>query len=134
MTIVAWNESFVTGVVTIDQQHRQLFDILNRLHDKSLNAHADRTDLQASLDRLDQYARFHFAEEERLMEAGNYPDLDPHRQSHERFREKLAGLKQLAEEGDLREAFAASLSFLLEFLVRHVQQEDQLYVPWVGRG
>lgn len=134
MAIVTWNEAFVTGVVAIDQQHRQLFEILNRLHDKSLNPHADRTDLQASLDRLEQYARFHFAEEERLMETGNYPDLDAHRQSHARFRDKLAELRQLAEEGDLREAFAASLSFLLDFLVRHVQQEDLLYVPWVGRG
>jgi len=131
MAIVVWNDAFATGVVLIDQQHRQLFDICNRLHDKTLNPHADRVDLQSSLDRLEQYARFHFSEEERLMVEAGYPDLEPHRESHRRFRERLAGLRRQAEEGELHEAFTASLTFLLEFLVRHVQQEDHRYVPWL---
>ncbi|TYO96363.1 hemerythrin [Geothermobacter ehrlichii] len=131
MTIVVWNEAFATGVVLIDQQHRQLFDICNRLHDKTLNPRADRVDLLSTLDRLEQYARFHFSEEERLMAEAGYPDLEAHMESHRKFRERLVRLRQLAEEGELREAFTASLAFLLEFLVRHVQQEDHLYVPWL---
>lgn len=131
MGIVIWDESYNTGIAIIDQQHRQLFEILNRLHEKRRNPKADRVDFLTTLDSLDQYARFHFREEEQLMTDAAYPELDAHRDQHQAFKEKLAEFQQQSHTGDLKELFDESLSYLFDYLVRHVQQEDRRYIPYL---
>ena len=38
MSIVSWGNSLAIGVDAIDAQHKQLIDIINRLHDLILSA------------------------------------------------------------------------------------------------
>lgn len=131
MGVFIWDESYNTGVAIIDQQHRQLFETLNRLHEKRQNPKSDRGDFLTTLDSLKQYAHFHFDEEERLMAEAGYPELDAHREEHQAFREKMTEFQQLSHTAELKDLFSESLSYLFDYLVKHVQQEDRRYVPYL---
>jgi len=84
-----------------------------------------------TLDSLKQYAHFHFDEEEKLMAEAGYPELDAHREEHQAFREKMTEFQQLSHTAELKDLFSESLSYLFDYLVRHVQQEDRRYVPYL---
>lgn len=131
MAIVFWDRSLETGVGIIDTQHKQLFDTINRLHDKLSDPAAGRASFLATLDRMQQYAKFHFAEEERLMEAAGFTGLDAHRLEHDAFRAKTDAMKKEAEQGDFRGLLTESLGFLLTWLIQHVRLEDRKYIPYL---
>jgi len=105
MAIVFWDSSLETGVDVIDIQHRQLFEMINRLHEKNEDPDADRVAFLATLDRMEQYARFHFSEEEALMQQAGYPALEEHRGKHEEFRQRIETLQQQSGEGESAGAF-----------------------------
>jgi hemerythrin-like metal-binding protein len=67
---------------------------------------------------LFEYARFHFREEENLMETVGYPhnELESHRRLHGEFVERLEGL-QSAKTTELMDYFR-------EWLLRHIIAVD----------
>lgn len=96
MALLEWKEEYSTGIEDIDDEHKDLIDVINRLHDLLLADDAKLT-VPAFFDRLLNGVSTHFALEERIMGESNYPDLAAHREDHERL---------LGEIRDLVEAFA----------------------------
>lgn len=98
-----------------DAQHQVLFEILDLL------AEAEAGD--EVLHRLHEYTEIHFWLEEHYMVALDYPDLESHRESHNRFREEIASLLEGgADDPGFRAAVA---TFLREWLQRHVFGVDK---------
>jgi CRP/FNR family transcriptional regulator len=79
--LLAWEPMYDIGVAAIDEQHRRLFDISNRLYD-AWRQHHGRAALCRIVDELVAYTDYHFGEEERLMERTGYPGLEQHRRAH----------------------------------------------------
>ena len=98
-----------------DAQHQALFEILDLLAEPD----SDNEVLQ----RLYEYTEIHFRLEEHYMVALDYPDLETHRESHDRFREEIASLL----EGGIDEpGFRTAVTiFLREWLQRHVFGVDK---------
>lgn len=67
MQIVPWNPSFDTGIPIIDEQHRQLVDLLNDLAGQYVHG-ADAQHALRILDALVDYAAYHFETEEALWQ------------------------------------------------------------------
>ena len=61
-----WDERFVTGLETVDLQHQHLVDLVNLVGNLLLDGQADEAHLQPIFHDLAEYARHHFADEERL--------------------------------------------------------------------
>src|SRR5512142_2380351 len=90
---IVWGEYLVTGIVTVDEQHKELFRRINEF----LNACDDgrgRDDLIGLLQFLDDYVVFHFRAEELLQEESDYADRTHHREYHRWFIEELTDLKR----------------------------------------
>lgn len=68
MPAFVWDEEFVTGLPSVDEQHRSLVDLFNELN-QSLFGGVDTSEheLEALFRRLTDYAEYHFADEEGLM-------------------------------------------------------------------
>ncbi len=125
MAFLDWQESFSVKVPELDQQHRRLVDMINRLHD-ALRAGGDPRVAQSILDDLVVYTRHHFSTEERLMEECGYPELEDHRRRHRAMEARVGAFRQEAGEGTI--SFQLRLmNFLKEWLQKHILKTDMRY-------
>ncbi len=124
MEAFVWDPHFVTGIATVDEQHHRLVDIINQLGNTLIIGKPDASATQAVFHELAEYARFHFADEERVMvEAGiDARHLDEHRSHHRGFVEQLVTMWQ---GRDAMERPAEMLhGFLSAWLSFHILGED----------
>jgi diguanylate cyclase (GGDEF)-like protein/hemerythrin-like metal-binding protein/PAS domain S-box-containing protein len=118
--LVAWSDDFLGGVAVIDDPHRRLVDLANRLGD-DLREGRDATAVAASVRSLFEYAVLHFRTEEGLMDAYEVPDTDRHRQEHSVLLSDLDSLGSNLENTSVMIA----LQHLKAWLIRHVDSLDR---------
>jgi len=120
-----WSPEFSVKIQAIDEQHRELVNILNRLFVAVSMREGDKV-IAGILDALTDYTRTHFALEERLMRQAKYAALDAHMEEHRKLMEKLDALckKHLLEDKPI---YFEMLSFLKTWLKEHIQGEDTKY-------
>lgn len=124
---------YSVGVRTLDQHHRCIFALLNRLYATMLQQQG-RSALLSILDELIGYARQHFAAEELLMQAFGYPEAEAHRLEHERLSRVLEEFQHQFADG--REGLVEPLlAFMEGWLIRHILSCDRRYSAFfVERG
>ncbi len=120
-----WSSQFETGIATIDEQHRMLVAILNRL---AWHLSAEEDDLQASqvLDELLAYADYHFRSEEGIWKqyfAGSSIETNHHK-AHEHFFEQVRYYQQRRHQGN-ETTLAEMLDFLTRWLAFHILESDR---------
>ncbi len=96
---VEWTKAIDIGHPVIDDQHRQLFDRVNRFAE-TIKKHRDFTLAGPVIDFLDEYVRTHFKDEEDIMEKHGYPFLDVQKDQHQRFTERFSSLEREIQESD----------------------------------
>lgn len=94
---LVWDEACVLGVPEIDADHRRLHAIYTALR-SSLEGRSGPVDLQALCGDLLDFARDHFANEEALMAARGYPELEAHRKMHATFLEQVGDIGRFLRE------------------------------------
>lgn len=120
-----WSPDYSVNIKTIDNQHQELVNILNRLFVAVSKREGDRA-IAGILDALVSYTQTHFALEERLMRQAKYKDLEPHIAEH---RKLLAELDQLAKKHMLEDKpiYFEMLTFLKTWLKEHIKGVDTKY-------
>ena len=128
MSLITWNDYFVTGVDIIDEQHRWLIELINRAAPVLVLPYAtSHQTADELLDRLTEYAVFHFNTEDQLMAEHA---IDPrhsqhHQQSHGEFAARVGEMRQRYEDvGDI--SGGELLTFLANWLVFHILSDDQV--------
>jgi diguanylate cyclase (GGDEF)-like protein/hemerythrin-like metal-binding protein len=111
---LVWQEAYQCGNSTIDEEHRELFDLANVLIDASFEQREKPDVLNAALDDLLSHVARHFANEEALLEQHQYARLAPHKAAHARLLKKASMLKHAARAGSV------SLGELVNFVVGDV--------------
>ena len=123
MAYIVWQGNFSTKVPQIDDQHKTLIAMINRL-ERSAASESASEEIAAVLTELVQYTRKHFADEERYMRHINYFDYDRHKKLHgELINSVVDILQRLKADHDLN-AFEL-LSFLKDWLINHILAEDR---------
>lgn len=125
---LVWQEAFECGEPTIDDEHREMFRLANRLIESAANAQAEPGQLAAALDALLAHVQQHFADEEAILERHGYADLEQHRRAHAGLLRRAAFLKAQAEEGKAK--LGAVVEFLAQDVVaRHMLAVDRAFYP-----
>lgn len=125
MTANGWTPALALGHDEIDAQHQELF----RRADKLLEAMiaGDRTAVETLFDFLGSYVLEHFAAEERLMTASQFPGYTVHKAAHERFVRDYESLRKLHRDSGASAAVAIKArTWLVEWLKNHIGGTDQL--------
>ncbi len=120
---VQWNRTLAIGVPKVDNEHKHLVDVLNAFY-RAFQAGVAREKVFAVLNMLLRYAEIHFRNEEALMEAANYPELQEHRKEHERLIEEVFDLNARCEVGKTEITFE-TMEFLKHWLLDHILAEDK---------
>lgn len=67
MKTFIWNSNYETGVAKVDDQHQCLVEIINEYSHLLANNTTTETDIELTLNKLIEYTKFHFKDEEQLM-------------------------------------------------------------------
>jgi hemerythrin len=84
--------TMTSGAESVDDQHRVLFDLINRLV-ADMQAGKANEDIGMILDELAKYAVTHFAHEESCMARFSCPAAAANKVAHAEFVRTLTGLK-----------------------------------------
>ncbi len=124
MDAFQWNSVFETGLEEIDRQHRHLVELLNELSrniDGASTENIDRT-----LRELAEYAIYHFASEERFMDANHLaPEYcSRHRHTHAKF---VAQVQEWLGTRAHHDALQPRqlLEYLANWLIFHILGDDR---------
>ena len=127
MQAFLWNPCFVTGLAEVDEQHRGLVDLINRFGELTMReGGASPGDIDAVFGELADYARYHFREEESLMQSMHIDEayVAHHTQSHVNFLDEVVLLRDGAT-ADRVGAAKPLLQFLTHWLAYHILGTDQ---------
>ena len=122
--IFPWNENFETGIDLIDEQHKQLINILNRLAEH-LAYRSNEIILNNVFNELADYADYHFKTEEQIWKNSLKDDdwLTNHEHTHQSFISEVIALKE--ETKPLDDVIQNVVSFLSKWLAYHILESDK---------
>jgi hemerythrin len=125
MAFMDWQAAYSVGVLSIDEQHRALIEIINRLHEVMRRGGA-ADELKGVLNELVTYTRYHFSHEEQMMERCGYPELAEHKRIHSALVGQVEAFQ--AELAVGRGAVSLQLmTFLKDWLAKHILETDMRY-------
>lgn len=133
MPLFEWSDEFSVGVSGMDRHHQKIFDMLNNLHEAMLQGKA--MDMMGDIIKeLLDYTKYHFAEEEKLMERVSYVGLAEQRNAHAKFISLIEGYKEQADKG--MGAFLSSgvSTLLTDWLKTHIGVMDKKYQDAMNAG
>ncbi|HYD95939.1 MAG TPA: bacteriohemerythrin [Noviherbaspirillum sp.] len=123
MTYLTWSDSLAVGNNFIDNDHKKLIEMVNRLH-ALMHEGKGKEVLDKVLHNLVTYTQDHFRREEDLMRSLGFADYQRHKDEHDKLLKQVLDLQQKFDSG------AATLSiqvlhFLRDWLIHHIGESDQ---------
>jgi hemerythrin len=124
--MIEWNDKYGVNISLIDEQHKKLFEIINKAIIVNKHGKAAK-DVLGILDEITEYALKHFETEERYMKEFNFPEYKTHRNEHIDFTNKSIDYKNRVLGGDFQ-VINEILEYLKQWLVNHIQVTDKKYI------
>ena len=128
---IIWDEKFEVGYKRVDDQHRELINIINDLHTATekgnLSIPEVKDKFKIILKRTVDYATYHFATEEKIMKAVHYKYFKEHISKHREFSSKVLEevIKYTNDENVNMEDF---IVYLRDWLFSHILGDDKAFV------
>ena len=121
-------KEYFTGIELIDEEHKQLFSYADQIY-QLLHAEfvPDKYDnILEILDKLREYTKQHFADEEAYMESIHYKKIFSQKIQHQAFIEKLDSidLDNISEVENQDETIGEMLTFVTDWLTSHILELD----------
>jgi len=119
---IEWTPALSVGVEIIDEEHKKLIAICNKLA-HSVKGERNNKAITEGFKELRAYTVYHFGNEEKHQQAISYPAANAHAQEHARLRKRVKDYQQLLyREGYISED--SVIEFLKDWLINHVLHED----------
>ncbi len=129
-----WSDRLATGINTIDNQHKELFRRINNLV-IAIKQQRCKSEIDDTLQFLDDYARIHFSEEEKHMRETNYGGLTEQIEDHQRYLAALAELKEQASlpriQGSSYDLSATTNQVVVDWIVAHIMKLDMKFAAYL---
>lgn len=139
MPYIDWDHTWEIGIESIDNQHKMLVNLINKLYENIVfKPEISKDELLYTFQELYDYARYHFETEEAFIKAHAYPKLELHKKSHQTFVKKLDELYQKFEgenQENLKELVLSIFNFLKNWLFSHIitlDKEIEVYLKEVS--
>ncbi|MDR2925441.1 MAG: bacteriohemerythrin [Azoarcus sp.] len=123
-----WSDHFSVGIPEIDEQHKTLFNLIDKIHTAILERKGTAACAEV-LDELVDYTRIHFGLEQSLMHMGKYPEYDAHCVLHRELVTEVESLQSKIHSGQAAISFEL-LHFLRTWLTKHILGEDMKYAAF----
>jgi hemerythrin len=126
---VAFESQFLMGIEALDNQHKQLVDLVNELHQSLLANEPNGTHVEI-MTRMVNLAKTHFLDEEHLCRVHGYPRYLFHKSAHEGLMRNLTAYRdQVAEK--ITPLTAGYVELMKLWIIEHFFQFDQPFAKFV---
>ena len=125
MEIISWKNEFSVGVKEMDEQHKKLIGMINRLIEEQKILTEPKT-IANLLTEMTDYAQVHFRAEEYLMAEYGYEHKTEQEQQHQEFIDKTIAFYSASDLGP-NVLSTALLDYLRIWLIEHILKEDMKY-------
>lgn len=120
-----WEEKYSVGIQSIDNQHKELFKLLNSLLEAMKLGKGLIVASQIILE-LESFAIVHFQKEEFFFQRFDYSGAAEHISEHNFFIEKITTLKSELKSGKITLSLELYV-FLKDWIERHILVVDKEY-------
>lgn len=127
--LITWGPNFYIGIKEIDNQHKVLVDLINKLY-TAFGSNSNRRQIKTVLQELVDYTVYHFGNEENYFKKFGYKDTPAHVDQHKRFVDKIRSFARDFEKGDATVSIDI-INFLKDWLINHILKIDARYVPFL---
>ena len=125
MALIEWKAEFSVGIQSLDEQHQNLVEIINKFEEARKRGKGSKV-MGQILNDIIGYTQEHFAFEEKMMEEAEYPDRKLHQSQHRQLLQKIERL-QFDFLNDGRRITAETGKFFNYWLTNHILKHDQAY-------
>ncbi|WP_338091380.1 bacteriohemerythrin [Sneathiella limimaris] len=115
-----WTDDLRVGVDEIDQDHQQIFVLINRASRLSL----EKGQVAEIIEQMIAYTRYHFKREEVIMQIAGYPDIDNHLNGHRKLEEQVDELAKSWRDQPTPETLHKLQHFLRDWWRSHILARD----------
>ncbi|NOZ45289.1 MAG: bacteriohemerythrin [Chlorobi bacterium] len=124
--LIEWNDTYKLGIESIDNQHKKLIDIANKLY-AGLMQKKGKEVILSVFKGLIEYAQQHFSFEENFFKQFNYPEQKSHIKSHQKFIAEIDILKNDFKHDNIK-IYAKTIDFIQTWINHHILISDREYV------
>lgn len=129
-----FDSRFLVNIEQIDREHRQLFEIAGRVYDGLSDSDATAIAVaRKAIAELIEYTATHFANEEALMRAARYPDMETHRAQHHQLLLQARDMEMRAEIDEQYVPLELN-RFIANWLAEHITASDRKFGEFVVAG
>lgn len=127
-----WNSNLEIGIEEIDNQHKELFDRVNRLVN-SVNMGDSHTEILNTIDFLIQYVEEHFSSEEKYQAQNEYPSYESHKALHTDFVNSINEMKASLDRNGVTSELSLELcSTVNTWLIEHIGIADKAFAVYMN--
>ena len=126
MALFDWKNDYSVGVFNMDSHHKKLFDIINELHEGMKEGKGAEA-AEHSIKELLDYTKYHFSEEEKMMEQVGYSGLSAQKTAHKIFISRIEDFKEEADRGMAVFVSSKLVNTAMDWLKQHILTMDKQY-------
>jgi len=124
--LILWDQDFVVGINELDEQHKQLVNLANQVH-QAFVQNKNKKEIKEIIRSLIDFASYHFGNEEQYFEQFGYEKAKEHIALHKAFVKELTSLQNEYSSGKLKFT-DKTMKFIREWLPEHFMKVDVLYI------
>ena len=131
-----WKKEFELGIDSIDEQHKKLLEIGNRINDL-LSSHDDGDDnydeIYTVIEELKDYTVYHFKTEEDLFIKYKYPEYSIHKKEHDDFIAYVESVNLDSLDDNQKHFLKELLGKIVQWVFKHIITTDFMYKDYLIR-
>lgn len=130
MEEIKWSDELAIGVPMIDDDHRNLLDLVNLYRD-AITA-GDRTEVKKNFASLFDYTLEHFAREEAYFATIGYTDLPNHQKKHRELVDRVKEINvRIQQDTTDTNDLANTDQMICDWLIDHISEEDRKMIGFL---
>jgi len=91
MKLLTWKPEYSVGIDSVDAEHREMIELLNRVY-LEMNEDRNADSVEQCLGDIHAAISSHFALEEQVMKRSGYGEYEAHKEDHERLLDHIRDL------------------------------------------
>jgi hemerythrin len=131
--LITWSNTFSFGIKPIDDQHKEFVDLVNDMfHHATGNNEQEREYFSKVIKKAVHYIKVHFATEEKIMLAIQYPDYAEHKRCHDCFiLDVIDNIRKF--ETEKHYTLFSFTKFLKDWVLSHIGIMDKQYHLYIKK-
>jgi hemerythrin len=126
--LVTWSATYSVGIKIIDDQHKELFNLVNEMYNHVSNddEEAERAYFQSVVKQVLGYVKTHFATEETIMKRTKFQGYAVHKKVHDSFILSVVDIIKKYDEKK-RAPLMVLTHFIKDWILTHIAIMDKQY-------